>query len=264
MRIGMVRTDLRKLYLSDLENSSQRNFSSEPRGQSRYVHRATDAELLSVLNELAYVSIRGSDNNATVDTTAAGDLIFQLTAGGPLITASITTLAGGTAKTIIRNELNAAFTALGVGVTARISGTNQIQLDTSAKGPNAYIKIDASSTLETVIGLSTTAVVGVPVATLRTTVYPSAVTIAIGSATIVALGSYAIMNTTDQTALVTAIQDVVAPRIVETGQALLSFAYGVLGKLVDPTFQPGGARIGLPAGVAAHIVTDDGTATFSL
>jgi hypothetical protein len=49
MRVAALRTDIGHLNLDDVENSSQRNFSSEPAGQSRYFHAPTDAELTAVL-----------------------------------------------------------------------------------------------------------------------------------------------------------------------------------------------------------------------
>ena len=49
MRVAIVRSDLGHLYLDDVENSSQRNFSSQPAGQSKYFHKPTDAELTALL-----------------------------------------------------------------------------------------------------------------------------------------------------------------------------------------------------------------------
>lgn len=49
MRVAALRTDIGRLYIDDVENRSQRNFSSEPVGQSRYLHTPTDAELTKIL-----------------------------------------------------------------------------------------------------------------------------------------------------------------------------------------------------------------------
>jgi len=144
---------------------------------------------------------------------------------------------------------------------------DRIQIDTTTAGPTAELHIDTNvaSTLNDILGFAAggVALTGLTVAALDTAVYVGA-TVVIDATTITALSTFSDLTTAQQADLVEGIQDVVAPRLVETGQALLSFAYGVMGALVDATFQPGGTRSGLPAGVAADIVTDDGTAVFTL
>lgn len=275
MRVGFVRTDLSanspngRLYLSDVENTSQRNFSSEPKGQSRYFHKPTDAELLTVLNGIASLTIRGTDVAASVDTTVANGTKLNIrTSPTASFTQVLVSSNAALAKTTIVTQLNADFVAAGLGLVARISGTNQITIDTTAKGPNAYVEISATlpsaGALHTVLGFTAGATTGLSVAALKTAVYPTATTVNVSTATIAALSSFSLMIPATQAALVLAIADAVAPRLVETGQALLSFAYGALSKLRSATFQPGGARIGLPAGIAAAIVADDGSTPFTL
>jgi len=271
MRAGFVnRTDLPKgLYISDVENTSQRCFSSEPRGQSRYLSRPTDSELLAVLETVAPVTIRGSNTAATVDTTVANGtkLNIRNSASGSYIQVTVTSNAA-LPKTTIRDELNAEFIAEGLGLTARISGTNQITIDTTAKGPTAYVAISATTpstaALHTVLGLAAAATPGLSLAAWRTAVYPTLTTINVSSATILALSTFALLPAASQTALVAAIQDIIAPEFIETGLVLLSFAYGILGKAADPTFQPGGDRIGLTAGPALAILEDDGVTPYSI
>jgi hypothetical protein len=269
MRVGIVRSDITKVFLSDVESRSQRCFSMEPPGQSRYLHKPSNAELLAVLNGYAYLTIRGSNTTATVDTTVANGtkLNIRTSSTGAYTQVTVTSNAA-LAKTQIVTELNAAFRTAGLGLTARISGTNQITIDTTAKGPNAYVSISASSpstgALHTVLGLSAAATSGLSVASLKTAVYPSSVTINVAPATINALSTFSLMLTADQTSLDTAVADVVAPKIIETGMALLSFAYGVMSKLRSTSFRPGGVRGGLPAGVCAAIVEDDGSTVYSL
>ena len=74
MRIGFTRTDIGPLYIDDIENRSQRNFSSEPRGQSRYYAKATSADLEAVLDAWAILSARATDVAATVDTSVNNTL----------------------------------------------------------------------------------------------------------------------------------------------------------------------------------------------
>lgn len=271
MRAGFVnRTDLPKgLYISDVENTSQRNFSSEPPGQSRYLRRPTDAEVLAALNTYAFLTIQGSDTAATVDTTGANGTKLNIrdSASGTFIQVTVTS-DGALAKTVIVTELNAAFTAAGLGLVARIAGTNQITIDTTTAGPAAYVEISAGTpsagALHTVVGLAAAATSGLGLAAWRTAVYPTATTIDISTATIAALSTYADLTAAAQAALVDAVADVIAPELLETGAVLLSFAGGILSRAADATFQPGGTRIGLAVGPALAILEDDGSTPFTL
>jgi hypothetical protein len=77
------------------------------------------------------------------------------------------------------------------------------------------------------------------------------------------LAAGANLSAGDQADLAAAIADLVAPLLYETGHVLQSFKNGILGELVKSTFQPGGTRAGLPAGVGAHVVENDGSTTFT-
>lgn len=162
MRVAIVRSDVGHMYLDDIENTSQRDFSSEPAGQSRYLHRPTDAELTAIL--------------------------------------------------------------------AKYSIT----------------------------------LVTLPLATLRAAVYPTAVTVNVASATLTALAGISALAPTAQAACVADLQNAIAPSLVETGPVLLSFVYGVLSKMKVATFQPGGTRGNLPAGIAAAIVANDGSTVYTV
>jgi len=269
MRVGIVRTDINRVYLSDVENRSQRNFSSEPAGQSRYFHKPTDAELLAALNSKAFLTIRGSDVAATVDTTVAnGTKLNVWTNSTATFTQVLVTSGVAVTKTQLVTDLNAGFTAAGLGLVARISGTNQITIDTTAAGPNAYVEVSAAlpsaGAFHTVVGLAAAATSGLSVAALKAAVYPTAITINVSTATIAALSTFTLLAAAAQAALVDAIADTVAPKLVETGPVLLSFVYGVMSKLRSAAFQPGGSRIGLPAGVAVAIVQNDGSTVFTV
>ena len=78
MRIAIVRSDISKVYLDDVENSSQRNFSSETSGQSRYFHKPTDLQISAVLtafgvatSNTAAVKTAAYPTSTTVDVSAA-------------------------------------------------------------------------------------------------------------------------------------------------------------------------------------------------
>ena len=57
MRVAALRSDIKDIYLDDVENSSQRTFSSEPAGQSRYFHLPSDAELTAILTKYSITLI---------------------------------------------------------------------------------------------------------------------------------------------------------------------------------------------------------------
>jgi len=271
MRAGFVnRTDLPKgLYIDDIENTSQRNFSSQPKGQSRVLRRPTDDEVLAVMAAHAIVTIRGTDTNATVDTTGANGTKLNIrTSASAAYTQVTVTSNAALAKTQIAAELNTAFINAGLGLTARVDGSNRLIIETTAGGPDAYVAISAASpstaALHTVLGLAAAATTGLSLAALRTAVYPTAATIDVSSATILALSTFSLLATAAQTALVAAVADAVAPSFTETSLVLLSFVNGVLGKAADAAFQPGGTRIGLTAGPAIACVEDDGSTPFTV
>lgn len=269
MRVGIVRSDIGPFYLADVENSSQRCFSSEPKGQSRYFSKPSDAQLQAALDATANLTIRGSNTAATVDTSAANATKLNIKTSAAASFTQVTVSSSATAaKATIVTELNAAFAAAGLGLTARLSGTNQVTIDSTAKGSSAYIEVSASSpstaALHTALGITAAATSPLSVSALKAAVYPTSTTINVAPATINALSTFALMTTAQQTALDAAVADLVAPTLVETGPALLSFAYGQLSQLRSASFQPGGTRSGIPAGIAAAIVDDDGSTVFSL
>lgn len=267
MRVGIVRSDIGHMYLADVENRSQRNFSSQPPGQSRYFHKPTDAELQAVLDANAPLTIQGSDTGAAVNTTGANATKLNIkTAAAAAFTQVTVTSGAAVTKAQIVLDLNAAFLAAGLGLVARIAGTLQITIDSTAKGQKAYISVSATSpstaALHTQLGIAAAATTPMALATLKTALYPTGVTINVAPATINALSTFPLLTAGAQATLDTAIADLVAPSLVETGPVLLSFVYGNLSKMRVAAFQPGGTRAGLPAGIGAAIVANDGSTVF--
>lgn len=267
MRIALVRTDLDNLYLSDVEPRSQRCFSSSPPGQSRYIRRPADAILLSILNTYGVLSLRGSDVAADVDTSVNDTLEIRTSATAAYTVIAVTADLA-TPKTTIRDDLNAGFIANNLQLVASIVGTNQLQIDTVApnSGPAGKLQIDTivgGCTLSTPLGFTDGAnLTGLSLAAFKAAIYPTPITIDISMATIGGLSTYSYLSNLGSFTYF--IQEAVAPHLVETGRVLLSFANGMLGKSVSATFQPGGARIGLPAGPAFAIVEDDGVTPFTI
>ncbi len=267
MRIGIVRTDIARIYLSDVENASQRDFSSQPKGQSRYFVHPTDAQLTAVLSQYALATLLGT-NTSTFNTTGSNGTKLNIRVRTTDAYKQVTVRSGAavTAAQIV-SDLNLAFKNGGIQATARVSGTS-VAIDTTVGGPNVTLDLDPSSpstaTLQTVLGLSTSLVAGVTLAALKAAIYPTATTVNVSSATIVALASFTNLSTAGQAALVGAVQDLVAPRLVETGPVLRSLAYGILSKMASSSFRPGGVRGGLPAGVACEVLADDGSTPYVL
>lgn len=271
MRVGIVRNDLGPgVYLADVESRTQRCFSMEPPGQSRTFRKPFDSELLSALNTYGFLTILGTDVAVSVDTSVNFTLRIRASAGAPF---SIINVTSGlvTAKTTIRNDLNSYFLVNNLPFVASVTVANKLQINTTSDdaGPTGYLEVDSvanGSTLNTAVGFPVGGAIltGLSLAALKAAVYPTPITIDVSSANIAALSTFGFLSASDLANLVDAIAEAVAPRLVETGPALLSFVYGIMSKMVDPNFQPGGARIGLPAGVACAIVEDDGVSPFVL
>lgn len=268
MRVAFIRTDISREYINDIENTSQRDASAEPPGQSRYLHQPLAAELTTMLNTVATLSIRGSDTAASVNTSSNNTLRIRVLAAAAYTVIAVTA-SGATTKVQIVADLNAAFKTNALPFIASVQGTNQLQIDTVApnSGPTGRIEIDTSgngSTLNTSCGITSGATTGLTVAALQAAVYPTATTVNVATATITALSTFTNMPTAPKAVLVQTVQDTIAPQLVETGPVLLSFVNGNLSKLRAATFQPGGARIGLAVGPAVAIVANDGSTVFTV
>lgn len=282
MRVGIVRTDVGHMYLNDVENRSQRNFSSQPAGQSRYFHKPLAAEMDVALATTAFVTILSTDFAAAVNTSVLptdNKLNIRASSTAPFVQIAVTSGAA-VAKATIVNDLNLAFINNALPLHARLSGAGpnlQVTIDSTIGGSNAFIEIDAAvpaaATLQVILGFAVPGTtVGISGATLLTVgpggVYPTALTIDVSSAHLLTLSTFALMTAAQQAAVIAAIADTVAPSLIETGPVLLSFVYGNLSKMRVATFHPGGLKpgtanfVGLPAGICAAIVANDGVTPF--
>jgi hypothetical protein len=285
MRVAIVRSDIGTLYLADVESRVKRCFSAEPPGQSLYLKKPSDAVLLAILvgtplmsrtpainSGGATLSVRGDETTASVNTSSNSDLKIRLDPTAAFTTVSVTAGAA-VAKTVIAADLNTGFVNAGLAVRASVVGTNQIQLDTQipVAGPTAHLELDTSgggSTLSVRLDSGWPATPpdldGLSVAALKAAIWPTSVTVDVSDATLNGLSTWTIMPTAHKATFYTALRYLVAPRLIETGPALLSFVYGQLSKLRSATFRPGGSHVGLPAGIGAAIVADDGVTPFVL
>lgn len=274
MRFGVVRTDMgRGVHLDDVLSRNQYPYASGVPGQTRVVRQPTDAELnAAIAGYGGTILLLGTEQSASVDTSTNDTLRIRANSG-PYVDIVVTG-GGTTAKTVIRDDLNTGFLANDLPFLASIEGTNQIQITSIAPnvGPTAVIDIDTfanGSLLNTPLGLSDGATVtGTASATLladvKTAVYPTSVTIDVSESTVVGSNAaFGTLSAGDQTALTADIADLVAPSFVETGLMQLSFTQGKLSEMVKTTFQPGGARAGLPAGIAVAVLEDDGSTAYT-
>ena len=132
MRVGLIRQDLSRIYLDDVENTSQRDFSSQPPGQSRYFEYPSNNQLTSVLNQYAFLSLLGSGASYPVSiTTGSNDTLFIQTSSAAAGTTSLVVPAGSYSAAAMVATLNPLFVNNGLQVVASVQG-GQIQLDTIA------------------------------------------------------------------------------------------------------------------------------------
>lgn len=222
MRVGLVRQDLARIFLDDIENTSQRAFSAAPPGQSRYFEYPSVNVLTSVLNEWAFLSIlgsgasfaftvSGSNNTLTVKTSSTATAVSLTIPSGAYATAAA-----------LATALNALFVNNGLTVVASAQG-GQIQIDTVApgnlppsfaasytlpspaiglsveypfvspinSGPTAYLQLGGNATTGggAGLGLSTSAITGLSVAALQAGLYVNnAISGQTGAAAAVAAG----------------------------------------------------------------------------
>lgn len=206
MRVALVRSDIGRVYLDDIENTSQRNFSSEPAGQSRYFEVPTDAQLASMLAGVAFVTLLGA-NAQPFDTTVANGtkLNIRASATAPFTQVTVTSAAGQSAASIV-TQLNAQFKNFGLPFLARADATFHVAIDSTIGGPNAYIELSAASpsagALQTVLGLGLGPFSGLTVPALKNAAY---------------VGNTAIAGQTGAAAVITAVSHGVATVTTVTG-----------------------------------------------
>jgi hypothetical protein len=139
MRVGLIRQDLSRIYLDDVENTSQRNFSSQPPGQSRYFEYPSNLSMTSTLNEWAFLSNPGTVTVIPVISGANNTLTAVVTSGGPTITMTIppgtytvAQLAVAVNATLANAGLAQSLVAFAQGATSPHPGA--LEIDTVAPG----------------------------------------------------------------------------------------------------------------------------------
>jgi hypothetical protein len=275
MRVAAIRTDMSSIYVNDIENRAQRCFSSEPAGQSLYLKKASDEQLLEVYNTYGFATIQGSDTAPTIDTSTHFTLSLKTSAGASYVAVNVRQGVATTKANIIV-DLNAGFAASGLALKAFLDN-NKVTIQTTGAvcGEKGYVALDTVGQLDSNLGLSNSPVVGVSFATFKAAIYTGG-TVNVSTAGISAIGSLGLMVSADLTALVNAVADLVAPKLVETGPVLLSFVYGTLSKYVSSSFAPGAqynrstqtwssnSHVSQGTGAAVVCLANDGVTPFTL
>jgi hypothetical protein len=273
MRVGIVRNDLGQgVYLADLSSRNQYPYASAVRGQARTLRKPVDSELLSVIkaNPLP-VAVTGLNTSTAVDTRLATGLSVRASRGATFTTIPVSA-TGALLKTDISAQLNSGFASAGLPLAASVVSPNELRIQSVAKGPGAYVEVNSqgsagySGSLAFVTGLAGGPVVAPApsalLAALKTAVYTGAI-FNVGTAAVQAAGvtvntganiNFGLLGT-GSAQFVSSVAELVAPKLLETGDVLLSFAKGDMADLRKPTYVLHGVT------GAAMYATDDGGAT---
>jgi hypothetical protein len=268
MRVGVIRGDLPgPVFLSDVEQTSQTNFSVEPAGQSRYLSRPTVASVTTALSAVPAAIESTSNITFPLTVAGAGANVLKLrtlsTGGYTTVTVAAATY---TTMALLLVAVNAALVTAGIAITAEQGATNvRLRLKTSASfGIGASIGSDSNgngSTLNAPLGFA----VGGASNTLPAAAALIAATLPVGGPLDVSAATLATQVAAGlSTAQVKAIADSIAPQFVESDTVLKSYQIGVLGDFRNPAYTPDVNRLPVIATSAAiTIVQDDGVSLFS-
>lgn len=266
MRVAVIRGDIPgPLFLADLEDVSQYNPPTEPRGQERYLSRPTSVTVGAALGLYAPASL-GSTADITFPlaiTAPTQTLKIKGAAADPYtsvlipiaVYANITTLLAA-----INSVLPAAFVALPLATstllrvafqtTAKGAGL-RIQYDTTAGGStaNTPLALAAGGALFTVPSAATVIAATVPVGG-PVDVSPATIRTQVGSG----------LTSTQWVG----IMDALAPQFVESDVAVKSFQVGYMHDLRNAAWNPDVNRLpAIASGAAIAVVQDDGVTAFS-
>ena len=270
MRIGVIRSDVEKIYISDVESRVQRDFPIEPPGNSRYVHKPSDDELRAVMLRRAVLTLNGINQAVSVNTTHGNNILRIKLKNGTWQSISVTAGAAVT-KVQIANDLNVAFRDLGLQLHARVFTRTGLpirkflMIDTVYPSSGLDIpelsidKASNGSTLNPIVGFTDNATLSaLSLTDLKHTLYPSN-TVDVSAASVKLLSTFDYMDAAAFVEMWTALAEVVAPEVVFTGRAVWSFQSGTLSHLASSAYKPRG----LPTGAAVVILNDDGVTPIS-
>jgi hypothetical protein len=273
MRIGVIRGDLPgPLYITDLEVVSQQDPAIEPKGQEGYYGRPNPTRIEAALASPSTgagasvvgtaitfpLTINAGNQTLRVKTSAAGSFTALTVATGSYATIAALVIA-----------VNAALTGSGVVAEAG-NTTNTLVLESATRGVTSYLAIDSvanGSTFNGAANFGSAAVTAtMPVGTdFIAACLPVGGPLDARTATINGVGASTAANALARIpaarGTTAAVQNLIAPRVIETPVALQSYQVGEIAKARGATFNPDPNR--LPSGAAIVVVADDGNSAFS-
>jgi len=276
MRVGIVRNDMGAgVYLADLSSRNQYPYASAAHGQARTLRKPVDSELLSVIkaNPLP-VAVTGLNTSTAVDTRLATGLSVRASKSAPFTTVPVSP-TGALLKTDISAQLNSGFASAGLPLTASVVSPNELRIQSVAKGPGAYVEVNSqgsagfSGSLAFVTGLvagpAAAPAASALLAALKTAVYTGS-QFNVGATAVTAAGvtvntganvNFGLLGS-GSSIFVEKIAELVAPKLLETGDVLLSFAKGDMADIRKTTYVLHGVT-----GAAIYATQDDGSTPFT-
>ncbi len=307
MRVGVIRGDVPgpigepgRLFLADLEPTSQFSPPTEPFGQTRYISRPDPIALANYLAGVYPSDISGMDGGITPSTPptlvpiptgqpfaggvpagveSSAAVTFPVTVPGGGLTLQVANVnppgyvvvtvapAGATYNTMAQllAGINAVLVPTGVAVAVADATGTLVVIKSSISGVGSYINVGAAGTFNTLLHLAApvpAASFTIPSATtIITALNPVIVPPATGSINVSAANILATLGAAPSAAQVA---NFIAPQFKETEVAVQSFQVGNLSKFLELTWNPDPRR--LPAianGPAIQVVQDDGVSAFT-
>jgi len=268
MRVAVIRGDLPgPLFLADLEDVSQYNPPTEPRGQERYLTRPTSASFGAAMALYAPASL-GSTADITfpVVVTGLNQTLKLRQSASDAYTSYLIPTGSYANMTLLLAAINSILSGTGafVAVALGTAPTLRIAIQTVVKGAASRIQYDTTaggSTANTPLSLAAGgANFTVPAAS------------AVITATVPVGGPVDVRPVTIRTQLGTgltqaqweALQNALAPRLIDTDTAVKSFQVGYLSDLRNAAYNPDPNRLpAITPGAAISVVADDGQTLFT-
>lgn len=263
MRVAVIRGDLPgPVLLADLEPVSQYDPPIEVRGQERYLSRPTTTSLGVVMSASVPASFSSTGDITLPVTINAGNQTLKIRLAGtdPFTSVLVPTGTYATVAALVA----AVNTVMPSWATAVVFTSLRLALQTTAKGTGTRLEYDTTAGGSTFNTPAVLAVGGanftVPAAaTVIAATVPIGGPIAVSAATILIQCGTGLTQTQ-----VTAVQDALAPRFIETVVAVKSFQVGSLSQLLSANFNPDPSRLPpITPGAAIAVVQDDGTTPFT-
>ncbi len=276
MRVGIVRSDMGAgVYVADISSRNQYPYASAAHGQSRTFRKPVDSELLSVIkaNPLP-VAVTGLNTSTAIDTRLATGLSIRASKSASFTTIPVSP-TGAALKTDISAQLNSGFASAGLPLSASVVAPNELRIQSVNKGPGAYVEVNSqgsagfSGSLAFVAGLvagpAAAPAAGVLLAALKSAVYTGSI-FNVGATAVTAAGvtvntgasaNFGLLGS-GSSQFVEKVAELVAPKLFETGDVLLSFSKGNMADLRSPKYVLHGVT-----GAALYATQDDGGTPFS-